>query len=77
MTNNFGNAGGFEKIYERIIDKENWCPIEILDSMVKSLSQLHACYQKKFAREFLPKLIKGIIFNIENSPPANLKNFRA
>ena len=75
MVNHFGQAGGFERILERIRDAENWAPIEVVSIMVTLMGNISSVLHRDFAVEFIPRLEEVVWRNLLKSPDSNIRNF--
>lgn len=67
--------GVFDKILERISDKNKWCPIDMTSIYVSMLGNCHATFHRDFALEYIPKLKKAVWENVLLSPDSNTRNF--
>lgn len=74
-VNTLGGMGLFNKIMDRICDKKNWCPIDFLANLLMALGNLHGILYRKFALEFLPKILNAAFDNVLESPESNFRNF--
>lgn len=75
MINRFGEAGGFDKILERINNQENWAPVEIVSLMVTLIGNISGTLHKDFANEYIPRLQEAVWRNLLKSPDSNIRNF--
>lgn len=74
-VNTLGSMGLFDKILARIIDTKNWCPIDFLSNLLLALGNLHGLFYRKFALDYLQKILEGSMKNILESPESNFRNF--
>lgn len=75
MINKFGEAGGFDRILERIQNQVNWAPIETTSLMVTLLGNISSTLHREFALEYIPKLQEAVWTNLLKSPDSNIRNF--
>lgn len=75
LLNKIGAMGVFDKILERISDKNKWCPIDMTSIYVSMLGNCHATFHRDFALEYIPKLKKAVWENVLLSPDSNTRNF--
>jgi hypothetical protein len=61
IVNNFGAAGGFDKILQRMQDNKKPMQIDQLEAVIASIGKMSDCFYRKFALEYIPKLIKATI----------------
>jgi hypothetical protein len=74
LINAFGNAGGFQKVLNRVADEKNWCPIELLANYMQGLHSMSPLLYRTFALEYIPKLKDAVFNNILKSPENNIRN---
>lgn len=74
-VNTLGSMGLFQKILDRITDKKNWCPIDFLANLLMALGNLHGVFYRKFAIDYLQKVLDGAFYNVLNTPESNFRNF--
>lgn len=75
LLNKIGVLGAFDKILDRISDRNRWCPIDLTSIYVSLLGNCHAVFHRDFALEYIPKLKKAVWENIIMSPDSNIRNF--
>ena len=73
--NTLGGMGLFDKILERISDTKNWCPIDFLSNLLLALGNIYGIFYRKFALDYLQKILQASINNVLNSPESNFRNF--
>jgi len=75
LVNKFGEMGGFDKIYERIANLNNWAPIETVSQLATILGNLATILHRDFAFAYIPKLKEAVWHNLLSSPDSNIRNF--
>ncbi|KRW99755.1 Armadillo-type fold [Pseudocohnilembus persalinus] len=67
--------GLFQKIIEKIEDKNNWVPIDCLAYYLQFFSQIQPYFHRDFAREINDRIFEAAEFSLLNSPSQNIRNF--
>jgi len=75
LVNKFGQMGGFDMIYDRITNPNNWAPIETVSLLSNILGNLATILHRDFAFEYIPKLKEAVWKNLLSSPDSNIRNF--
>lgn len=75
LLNKIGSLGVFDRILERISDRNKWCPIDVTSAYVGIVGNCSAVLHRDFAQDYIPKLWKAVWENILKSPDSNIRNF--
>lgn len=74
-VNTLGSLGLFDRILDRITDRKNWCPIDFLSNILLALGNLYGMFFRKFALDYLQKILDASMQNVLDSPESNFRNF--
>ena len=66
---------GFDYIYERLTDQNEWCSISYVSTYINVLGSCAPFLYEPFAKIYVPKIVDVVIKNILESPEANIRNF--
>ena len=75
MANHLGQIGFYKMLLEKVSDKVNWCPIELLHFYIQAIGNMHSIFFRDFALPFITSLKEYVFYNILKSPDSNVRNF--
>lgn len=74
LINYFGQIGGFSAILDRICDKENVIPVNILQFLLDAISKMQPMLTKNFAKSYITNVTESVQELILGLPDAELRN---
>ena len=74
--NLFGKLGGYDKMLERMNDKENPIEFELLAHYMESIGKVYPMYHREFVSKFCVDVKNAVQNSILNAPEASIRNVR-
>ena len=74
--NLFGRQGGFDKILEKLTDKENPIDLDLLAYYMECLGRIYPMYHRDFISKFAVDIKDAVQNSILNAPEASIRNIR-